>query len=292
LKLLSIITIAIVFVATSYSIYLVHREKKKLTLTFGISISLTVATLTGLICGFLMGAYTGDLFLSCGVSLITGFIIGFLAGQPTGLASVLSGSVTGLISGPVGSLLGILLQFTSPAVILGILLALYVIILGLVILFIKVETDDRLSIDTQNISPFAIAAAGVVLVTIFLFLYSSDIVKIPNDSASAQTETVSSQPASEIDVSKDSAPKIQMKVTQSGYTPNLITVKKGVSVELVIDNPLEDSCLSTFTMPDFNINNVNLKTGTTKLTFTPDKTGTYTFSCGMQMYKGSITVVD
>ena len=292
MKLLSFITIVIVLGLTSYSIYLVNRDKKKLTLASGISISLAVAALTGLICGFLMGAYTGDLFLSCGVSLIIGFIIGFLAGQPTGLASVLTGSVTGLISGPVGSLLGILLQFTSPAVILGIILALYVVILGLVILFIKVETNDKLSIDTKDISPFAIAASGVVLVTLFLFLYGSDIVKIPNDSASAQTETVGSQTTKEVNVSKDLTPKIQMKVTQSGYTPNVITVKRGVSVDLVIDNPLEDSCLSTFTMPDFNINNVNLKTGMTTLTFTPDKTGTYTFSCGMQMFKGSIIVVD
>jgi heme/copper-type cytochrome/quinol oxidase subunit 2 len=292
LNLLLIFTTAVVLMMTSYSIYLVHREKNKVTLIPGIIISMAVATMTGLLSGFLIGIFTGDLFLSFGVSLIIGFTIGFLAGQPIGLPAILNGALAGLMSSLMGSLFGILLQFTSPAVILGILLALYVLILGLVIVFIKVETNENLSLDTQNISPFAVAAAGVALVTLFLFLYSSDMVKIPNENTTEQTQTASSQPVSEIDVTKDSTPKIQMKVTQSGYTPNVIRVRKGVSVELIIDNPLEDSCLSTFTMPDFNLNNFNLKVGKTNLSFTPDKTGTYTFSCGMQMYKGTIIVVD
>jgi heme/copper-type cytochrome/quinol oxidase subunit 2 len=246
--------------------------------------------MTGLMCGFLMGVYTGDMFLSSGVSLIVGFIIGFIAGQSIGLATILNGALAGVMCGLMGTLLGFLLEFTSPAVILSIFLVLYVIILGLVILFIKVESNDEFSLDTQTISPFAILAAGVVLVTSFLFLYSSDLVKIPKDHIAEQTQTAESQPSAVMDVTKDSKPKIQMTVTQTGYTPNVMRVKKEVPVELVIDNPLEDSCLSTFNMPDFNIINVNLKVGTTSLMFTPDKTGTFTFNCGMKMYKGKIIV--
>jgi len=81
-----------------------------------------------------------------------------------------------------------------------------------------------------------------------------------------------------------------MEVTPTGYSPNVIRVKKGVKVELEIHNPLENSCLSTLSMPDFNINNVNLKVGTTTLTFTPSNMGEYTFSCGMNMFHGKIIV--
>ncbi len=81
-----------------------------------------------------------------------------------------------------------------------------------------------------------------------------------------------------------------MEVTPTGYSPNVIRVKKGVQVELEIHNPLENSCLSTLSMPDFNINNVNLKVGTTTLTFTPSSMGEYTFSCGMNMFNGKIIV--
>lgn len=292
MNILLIISIVVIFMMTSYSIYLVHREKNKLTCMSGMMISMAVAMMAGLLSGYLIGVFSGDMFLSCGVSMIIGFFIGFLAGQPNGLMAIMDGALAGLMGGLMGAMLGVMLQFTTPTIMLGILLALYVVILGLVILFILVETNDQFSIDTQGISPFAIISAGVVLLSLFLFLYSSDFVKIPNQNVSAQTQNTSSQTATktEIDVTRENAPKIKMKVTPTGYTPNVIRVKKGVPVELEIDNPLENSCLSTFTIPDFNINNVNLKVGTTNLSFTPDKTGEYTFSCGMQMFKGTIIV--
>ncbi|MGZ4160328.1 MAG: cupredoxin domain-containing protein [Neobacillus sp.] len=292
MNILLIISIVVIFMMTSYSIYLVHREKNKLTCMSGMMISMAVAMMAGLLSGYLIGVFSGDMFLSCGVSMIIGFFIGFLAGQPNGLMAIMDGALAGLMGGLMGAMLGVMLQFTTPTIMLGILLALYVVILGLVILFILVETNDQFSIDTQGISPFAIISAGVVLLSLFLFLYSSDFVKIPNRNVSAQTQNTSSQTATktEIDVTRENAPKIKMKVTPTGYTPNVIRVKKGVPVELEIDNPLENSCLSTFTIPDFNINNVNLKVGTTNLSFTPDKTGEYTFSCGMQMFKGTIIV--
>jgi plastocyanin len=277
---------------TSYSIYLIYREKNKISSQSGMMISTSVAMMAGLLSGFLIGVYSGDMFLSSGVTMIIGFIIGFLAGQPIGLMAILNGAVAGLISGLMGAMLGVLLQFTTPAIMLGILLTLYVVVIGLVILFIIVETNDKFSLDTQSISPFAILSAGVVLLSLFLFVYSSDIVKIPGKDVSAQQQTTNTQQTTktEIDVTNEGSPKVKMKVTPTGYSPNVIRVKKGVPVELEIDNPLENSCLSTFTMPDFNINNVNLKVGTTNLSFTPDKTGEYTFSCGMQMFKGTIIV--
>jgi plastocyanin len=292
MNILLIITIAVVFIMTSYSIYLVHREKSKLSTMAGMVISLAIATMAGLLSGFLLGSYSGDMFLSSGISIIIGFTIGFLSGQPLGLIPIMNGALSGLISSLLGAILGVMLQYTTPTVMLLLLLLLYVVITGIVIIFILVETSDKFSLDTQGLSPFAILSAGVILVTMFLFLYSSDLVKIPDKNVTANTQEKTPQQSSksEIDLSKESNPKVKMKVTPTGYTPNVILVKKGVQVELEIDNPLENSCLTTFTMPDFNLNNVNLKVGTTNLTFTPDKTGEYTFSCGMHMYKGTIIV--
>ena len=292
MTILTIITVTVIFLMTSYSVYLVHREKNKLTCMSGMMISMAVAMMAGLLSGYLFGVFSGDLFLSCGVSMIIGFFIGFLAGQPIGLMAILDGALGGLMSGLMGAILGVMLQFTTPAIMLGILLALYVVIIGLVILFILVETNEKLDLDTLGISPFAIISAGVVFLTLFLFLYSSDIVKIPGSNVAAKTQDSATQTTAntEIDVTQKSAPKIKMKVTPTGYEPNIIRVKKGVPVVLEIDNPLENSCLSTFTMADFNIINENLKLGTTTLSFTPDKTGEYTFSCGMQMFKGTVIV--
>lgn len=295
MNILSIISIAVVALMTGASLFLVHKDKNKFSRMSGMMVAMAVAMMAGLLSGYIIGVSSGDMFLSSGLSLIIGFIIGFIAGQPIGIMAILDGAIAGLMSGLMGAMLGVMLQIENPSVMLGILLGLYVIIQGLVILFIFVETNEKITLDTQAISPFAILSAGVVLVTLFLFLYSSDIVKIPGNTASAEAPTGqnTSNPSTvktEIDVTKVSSPKIKMEVTQTGYSPNVIRVKKGVPIELQIENPLENSCLSTFTMPEFNINNVNLKVGATNLSFTPDKTGEYTFSCGMGMFKGTVIV--
>jgi heme/copper-type cytochrome/quinol oxidase subunit 2 len=296
MNIFSIISAVIVAIGTSYSIYSVYRNKPKLATTSGIMISMVIAVITGLLTGSIIGILSGETFLVVGVSMIIGFVIGFLAGHPIGILAILMGSISGLMGGIIGAILGVFLQFINPTILLGILLGFYILIIGFVIMYIIVESNDKLTLDTEELSPFAIIGGGVVLVSLFLFMYSTDMVEIPGQSktiqAEAKQETTSQEiPKIEVDVTKESKPLVKMEVTTQGYTPNVIRVKKGVPVELEIKNPLDSSnCISTFMIPDFNINNVNLKTGTTKLTFTPDKSGEYMFSCGMQMFKGTVIV--
>ncbi|WP_144550027.1 cupredoxin domain-containing protein [Bacillus sp. X1(2014)] len=296
MNIFAIITAIIVATGTGYSIYSVYRHKNKLANTSGTMISMVISVITGLLTGSIIGIISGEIFLVVGVSMIIGFVVGFLAGHPVGILAILMGSISGLMGGIIGAILGAFIQFINPTILLGILLGFYILIIGFVIMYIFVESNNKLSLDTQELSPFAIIAGGVVLVSLFLFMYSSDMVEIPGQSKSTQTETsqaaVSQEvPKTEVDVTKDSKPLVKMEVTTQGYTPNVIRVKKGVPVELEINNPLDSTnCISTFMIPDFNINNVNLKTGTTKLTFTADHSGEYTFSCGMQMFKGTIIV--
>jgi len=293
MSIFSIISAAFVAIGTSYSIYLVYRNKNKLNNTPGMMISMVIAVITGLLAGSIIGITSGETFLVVGISMIIGFVIGFLAGHPVGILAILMGSISGLMGGINGGILGVFLQFINPTILLGILLGFYIVIIGFVIVYIHVATNNKFSINTDELSPFAIIAGGVVIVSLFLFMYSSDMVKIPGKDEPAQTQASNEQETAktEVDVTKESTPKVKMLVTEKGYSPNVIRVKKGVQVELEIENPLENnSCLSTFMIPDFNINNVNLKVGTTKLSFTPDKTGEYTFSCGMKMFKGTIIV--
>jgi heme/copper-type cytochrome/quinol oxidase subunit 2 len=291
--MLSIFTIVIMSLLTGSSIFLLHRNKHKLANVSGIVVVMVLTMMSGLLAGYNSGILSGELFFPVGLGTLIGFILGFIAGQPIGILAILMGSATGVVSGIMGALLGAILQFDNPTIILGILLGVYVIIIGLVLLFIIVDTNGKLALDTQGISPFNILSAGIVLIALFLFLYSSDLVKIPGESETAQTqETNTNTPPkqTELDITKVTNPKIEMMITPTGYSPNVIKVKKGVTVELNITNPGDNSCFSTFMMPDFDLNNVNLKAGTTKLTFTPDKEGEYTFSCGMNMFKGTVIV--
>ncbi|MBT2658262.1 cupredoxin domain-containing protein [Bacillus sp. ISL-18] len=293
MNIFSIISAAFVAVSTGYSIYLVYRNKSKLNNTPGILVSMVIAVITGLLAGSIIGLVSGETFLTVGISMIIGFVVGFLAGHPVGILAILMGAISGLMGGINGAILGLFLQYINPTILLGILLGFYVVIIGFVMVYIHVTTNSKFSINTEELSPFAIIGGGIVLVSLFLFMYSSDMVKIPSKSAAAQTQTsqATDTAKTEVNVTGDSAPKVQMLVTDKGYSPNVIRVKKGVMVELDITNPLDSSnCLSTFMIPDLNINNIKLKTGTTKLSFTTDKTGEYTFSCGMQMFKGKIIV--
>ncbi|MEH7415272.1 cupredoxin domain-containing protein [Neobacillus drentensis] len=296
MSIFSIISAVFVAIGTGYSIFLVYRNKNKFNNTPGILISMVIAVITGLLAGSIMGILSGETFLTVGISMIIGFVVGFLAGHPAGILAILLGAIFGLIGGINGAILGLFLQYINPTILLGILLGFYVVIIGFVIIYIHVATNTKFSLNTEELSPFAIIAGGIVLVSLFLFMYSSDLIKIPGKNETAQTQSVqetSSQSAdtTEVDVSGESAPKVKMLVTTQGYSPNVIRVKKGVPVVLEITNPLDSSnCLSSFMIPDFNINNVTLKTGTTKLSFTPDHTGEYTFSCGMQMFTGKIIV--
>ncbi|PAE42463.1 cupredoxin domain-containing protein [Bacillus sp. 7884-1] len=291
--MLSIFTIVIMSLMTGSSIFLLHRNNNKLAHLSGLVVVMVLTMMSGLLAGYISGILSGELFFPVGLGMLIGFILGFIAGQPIGILAILTGSATGVVSGIMGALLGAILQFDNPTIILGILLGVYVIILGLVLLFIIVDTNGKLTLDTKGISPFNILSAGLVLIALFLFLYSSDLVKIPGESEAVQTEennTSTSPKNTELDITKETNPKIEMMITPTGYTPNVIKVKKGVPVELNITNPGDNSCFSTFMMPDFDLNNVNLKAGTTKLTFTPDKEGEYTFSCGMNMFKGTVIV--
>ncbi|MEH6995716.1 cupredoxin domain-containing protein [Neobacillus drentensis] len=291
--MLSIFTIVSMCLLTGSSIFHLHRNKNKLANLSGLIVVMVLTMMSGLLAGYISGILSGELFFPVGLGMLMGFILGFIAGQPIGILAILTGSATGVVSGIMGALLGAILQFDNPTIILGILLGVYVIILGLVLLFIIVDTNGKLTLDTKGISPFNILSAGLVLIALFLFLYSSDLVKIPGESEAVQTEennTSTSPKNTELNITKETNPKIEMMITPTGYTPNVIKVKKGVPVELNITNPGDNSCFSTFMMPDFDLNNVNLKAGTTKLTFTPDKEGEYTFSCGMNMFKGTVIV--
>ena len=288
--ILSIFTIVLMALLTGYSIFLLHRKKHKLANLSGTMVVIVLTMMGGLLSGYISGILSGELFFPVGLGVLIGFVLGFIAGQPVGILAILSGSVSGIVSGIIGALLGAILQFDNPTIMLGILLGLYVIIIGLVILFIIVDTNGKFSLDTQGISPFNIFSAGLVLIALFLFLYSSDLVKIPGEDKAQAQETNSPTAKTVLDLTNETNPTIDMMVTPTGYSPNVIKVKKGVPVKLNITNPGDNSCFSTFMMPDFNLNNVNLKAGITNLTFTPDKEGEYTFTCGMNMFKGTVIV--
>jgi len=83
--------------------------------------------------------------------------------------------------------------------------------------------------------------------------------------------------------------EINMQVDASGYHPNSFVIKQGVPVKWNIDVKQLTSCNQELVMNAYGID-AKLKQGLQTLEFTPDKTGTIQFSCGMGMLHGSFIV--
>lgn len=88
--------------------------------------------------------------------------------------------------------------------------------------------------------------------------------------------------------------EIDLTAKRWEFEPNTITVKEGDRVKLNIRSLDVDHGIS---IPQFNVNNKNLKPGaTTVVEFTADKKGTFSFSCnvfcgsGHEGMKGTLIV--
>ncbi|PYS89763.1 MAG: copper-transporting ATPase [Acidobacteria bacterium] len=83
----------------------------------------------------------------------------------------------------------------------------------------------------------------------------------------------------------------QINVTvKGGYTPDVIVVKKGVPVELDFYRDEASTCTEQVVFGDFGISRMLPAFKTTPVTFTPERAGEFTFTCGMNMVRGKLIV--
>ncbi|KKQ27578.1 MAG: Heavy metal transport/detoxification protein [Candidatus Magasanikbacteria bacterium GW2011_GWC2_37_14] len=82
---------------------------------------------------------------------------------------------------------------------------------------------------------------------------------------------------------------VNMTQDYSGYSPNVLTVKKGVPVRWVINSTNPYTCASSLVMRKYNISR-SLQKGENIIEFTPTEAGEIPFSCSMGMYRGKFIV--
>ncbi|MBW4641930.1 MAG: cupredoxin domain-containing protein [Goleter apudmare HA4340-LM2] len=75
-----------------------------------------------------------------------------------------------------------------------------------------------------------------------------------------------------------------------GYDPSLIVVQAGKPVRLKFERKDPSSCLEQVVIPDFHIAADLPLNQVTPVEFTPQQPGEYTFTCGMNMFRGAIAV--
>ncbi len=79
-------------------------------------------------------------------------------------------------------------------------------------------------------------------------------------------------------------------VVQGGYSPAHVRVKAGAPVRLVFDRQETSGCSEEVVIPDFGIRRFLPAHEKTAVELTPERPGSYEFTCGMGMLRGRITV--
>lgn len=106
-------------------------------------------------------------------------------------------------------------------------------------------------------------------------------------SLSSKTPRVAGAQAQE----KGGVQEVSIQVGSAGYTPNNITIKRGVPTRLILSTNGTGGCARAFTIPSLRLSKILPPSGTETIEFTPTKNGPLVFSCSMGMYTGTFNVI-
>ena len=83
---------------------------------------------------------------------------------------------------------------------------------------------------------------------------------------------------------------VQMTVTEDGFVPAEIAVKKGEPLKLVITRKTNKTCATEIVIKDYGIDAKLPLDKAVEVTFTPTKAGKVRYACGMDMISGTLVV--
>jgi plastocyanin domain-containing protein len=91
------------------------------------------------------------------------------------------------------------------------------------------------------------------------------------------------------------APKakpIEMAVTEKGFEPAAVTVKKGEPVTLVITRKTDATCAKEIVIDEHKVNTKLPLNKPVTVTFTPSKSGQLKYGCAMNKMVGGVLTVE
>lgn len=97
--------------------------------------------------------------------------------------------------------------------------------------------------------------------------------------------------ASQADKASNKVQVVKLTFDDKGYVVSPSSVTKGVPVKMEVDLGTVKGCMRTVVINAFNVKQT-VKDGATTIEFTPSKSGKIDIVCGMNMGKGSFTVVE
>lgn len=141
-------------------------------------------------------------------------------------------------------------------------------------------------------------AAGMLIIAFAVFTFNSglglfevrsNILGTPNNQKNS-SQNNASPVNSHGSISNDAdLQTVEMHITNSGFNPNILELKKGQPAKWVIYGDQISSCTGKIIVPGLDITQ-NISSGPNIITFTPEKSGEIPFSCWMGMVRGKFIV--
>ena len=83
---------------------------------------------------------------------------------------------------------------------------------------------------------------------------------------------------------------VRVNLTESGYRPSSFRLRKGVPARVTFVRRTDATCGQEIVLPAYGIRRDLPLNQPVTIAFTPRKTGTFNFTCGMDMLRGKIIV--
>jgi sulfite exporter TauE/SafE len=143
---------------------------------------------------------------------------------------------------------------------------------------------------------FVYVAAGILILFGILSMNGGlgiigSIYTIQNFYRAATTDffTLSGQPG--LAPLQNGVQEVTVEAGNWGYTATATKLKVGIPVRLTITTHNTWSCSRAFVIPGIQYYKILPETGSEVVEFTPERTGSFTYTCSMGMYTGVFTVI-
>lgn len=85
---------------------------------------------------------------------------------------------------------------------------------------------------------------------------------------------------------------IELSVTERGFEPSPVNVKKGEPLKLVVTRKTDQTCATELLMPEYKIEKALPLNKPVEIAFTPEKSGQLKYGCAMGMMLSGMILVE
>lgn len=284
--MLLMVSIALIVLLSSYVIYYTFRNKQRLTCMAGMMISMTNAMMASIALGTILGTLiqNKDLTMPTIASVLIGMIVGYINGKSISSMASLDGLTAGVMGGMMGSMLGVMLQPKSIELMIYFVVVVFVLVFVLLIRLIDEETKTSKQ-ETSYKKP--LVANPIILVVLLVFM---GVLVFGKGTLFSSSSEQSSNEVQDIQYTPTSSEIQEVVVTPTAYTPNNVVIRAGTP-SIINFKTEEVGCTGIILSEELGFNVVLKEHTNNYVNVKALKPGTYHYSCGMNMYHGTVTVV-